>query len=174
MLTARPSSETIKRGVLGEFLLEVKSVNGFAGDVSISCTGGPPKSVCRDFPADGACEGQSSGAGAIKDPVAAATSAASSAVGTSSIGAYLATIYACSPRSPCNKWRATHVRVDSIEDLEAIEIRYRTNGDGIAEIQNLAVRVRERGPQGKTPGVRITRAHEVGPVTGYLLGDFSV
>jgi len=77
--------------VLGEFLLEVKSVNGFAGDVSISCTGGPPKSVCRDFPADGACEGQSSGAGAIKDPVAAATSAASSAVGTSSIGAYLAT-----------------------------------------------------------------------------------
>ncbi len=49
-LTAEPASETIKRGVLGVFLLEVKSVNGFAGNVSIDCTGGPPQSVCRDFP----------------------------------------------------------------------------------------------------------------------------
>jgi hypothetical protein len=49
-LTAAPASETVKRGVLGLFLLEVKSVNGFAGNVIISCTGGPPQSVCRDFP----------------------------------------------------------------------------------------------------------------------------
>jgi Bacterial Ig-like domain (group 3) len=49
-LTAEPKSETVKRGVIGLFLLEVKSVNGFAGNVSISCTGGPPHSVCRDFP----------------------------------------------------------------------------------------------------------------------------
>jgi hypothetical protein len=49
-LTAEPTSETIKRGVLGVFLLEVKSVNGFAGNVNISCTGGPPDSVCGDFP----------------------------------------------------------------------------------------------------------------------------
>jgi hypothetical protein len=49
-LTAEPASETIKRGVLGLFLLEVKSVNGFAGNVSISCTGGPAQSVCGDFP----------------------------------------------------------------------------------------------------------------------------
>jgi hypothetical protein len=49
-LTAEPTSETIKRGVLGVFLLEVKSVNGFAGNVNISGTGGPPDSVCGDFP----------------------------------------------------------------------------------------------------------------------------
>lgn len=49
-LTAEPASETIRRGVLGLFLLEVKSVNGFAGNVSISCSGGPQESVCRDFP----------------------------------------------------------------------------------------------------------------------------
>ena len=49
-LTADPSSETIRRGVLGLFLLEVKSVNGFAGNVNISCKGGPSDSVCGDFP----------------------------------------------------------------------------------------------------------------------------
>jgi hypothetical protein len=49
-LTAEPASETVRRGVLGLFLLEVKSVNGFAGNVSISCAGGPPESVCKDFP----------------------------------------------------------------------------------------------------------------------------
>jgi hypothetical protein len=49
-LTVEPSSETIRRGVLGVFLLEVKSVNGFSGNVSISCSGGPPDSVCKDLP----------------------------------------------------------------------------------------------------------------------------
>lgn len=49
-LTAEPASETVKRGALGVFLLKVKSVNGFAGEVSISCAGGPPESACRDFP----------------------------------------------------------------------------------------------------------------------------
>jgi hypothetical protein len=49
-LTAEPKSETIKRGVLAVFLLEVTSVNGFAGNVRISCAGGPLASVCGDFP----------------------------------------------------------------------------------------------------------------------------
>jgi hypothetical protein len=49
-LTAEPASETIKRGVLAVFLLEVKWVNGFAGNASIICTGGPAQSVCGDFP----------------------------------------------------------------------------------------------------------------------------
>ena len=49
-LTATPKSETIKRGVLGAFLLQVKSLNGFAGNVTISCAGGPPKSACANFP----------------------------------------------------------------------------------------------------------------------------
>ena len=49
-LTAEPTSETVKRGVLAVFLLKVTSVNGFAGNVSISCTGGPPNSVCGNFP----------------------------------------------------------------------------------------------------------------------------
>jgi hypothetical protein len=49
-LTAEPASETINRGVLGVFLLKVKSVDGFSGNVSISCAGGPPESACREFP----------------------------------------------------------------------------------------------------------------------------
>ena len=49
-LRARPESETIRRGKRAIFLLEVKSVNGFAGDVSLGCSGGPTDSVCRDFP----------------------------------------------------------------------------------------------------------------------------
>jgi len=49
-LTVEPSSETIKRGVFGLFLVEVKSVNGFSGNVNISCSGGPADSVCSDLP----------------------------------------------------------------------------------------------------------------------------
>jgi hypothetical protein len=49
-LSAEPTFETIKRGVLGVFLLKVTSVNGFAGNVRIGCAGGPPESVCGDFP----------------------------------------------------------------------------------------------------------------------------
>jgi hypothetical protein len=49
-LTVEPSSETIKRGVLGVFLVEVKSVNGFSGNVNISCSGGPANSVCKELP----------------------------------------------------------------------------------------------------------------------------
>ncbi len=49
-LTATPGSETIKRGVFAGFLLEAVSVNGFSGNVNISCSGGPSDSVCGDFP----------------------------------------------------------------------------------------------------------------------------
>jgi large repetitive protein len=49
-LTATPNSETIHRGILAAFLLEAQSVNGFSGNVKITCSGGPSDSVCGDFP----------------------------------------------------------------------------------------------------------------------------
>jgi hypothetical protein len=49
-LTATPNSETIHRGILAAFLLEAQSVNGFSGNVNITCSGGPSDSVCGDFP----------------------------------------------------------------------------------------------------------------------------
>jgi trimeric autotransporter adhesin len=49
-ITPTPSTETIKRGVLGGFLLTLKSLNGFKGNVSLSCSGGPAGSYCADFP----------------------------------------------------------------------------------------------------------------------------
>jgi hypothetical protein len=49
-ITPVPASETINRGVLGAFLLELRSVNGFNSNVTLSCAGGPSKSVCVDFP----------------------------------------------------------------------------------------------------------------------------
>ena len=49
-LIATPDSVTINRGILAAFLLEAQSVNGFSGNVTISCAGGPSKSVCGSFP----------------------------------------------------------------------------------------------------------------------------
>jgi subtilase family serine protease len=49
-ITPLPPVETINRGVLGAFLLELKSVNGFSGNVSLSCSGGPTGAQCKDFP----------------------------------------------------------------------------------------------------------------------------
>jgi hypothetical protein len=49
-ITPRPAQETVKRGVLAEFLLEVQSVNGFQGNVKLRCTGGPTGSYCADLP----------------------------------------------------------------------------------------------------------------------------
>jgi large repetitive protein len=49
-LVATPNSETIHRGILAAFLLEAQSVNGFSGNVKITCSGGPSDSVCGDFP----------------------------------------------------------------------------------------------------------------------------
>lgn len=49
-ITAVPGTETINRGVLGAFLLELKSVNGFNGNVTLGCSGGPAGSQCADLP----------------------------------------------------------------------------------------------------------------------------
>ena len=48
--------------------------------------------------------------------------------------------------SPYCRWRASHRRVDGVEDLQRIDIRNAANGDRIAEILNLALRIRERRP----------------------------
>jgi len=49
-LVAQPNTETIKRGILAAFLLEAQSVDGFSGNVKITCAGGPSNSVCGEFP----------------------------------------------------------------------------------------------------------------------------
>ena len=48
------------------------------------------------------------------------------------------------PVATMRQWLATHGRVDGIEDPQAIDIRHPVNGDGIAEIQHLAIRIGER------------------------------
>jgi hypothetical protein len=49
-ITPAPGAETIRRGDLGVFVLQLKSVNGFNGKVALSCAGGPPNSQCGDLP----------------------------------------------------------------------------------------------------------------------------
>jgi len=56
---------------------------------------------------------------------------------------------------PCGKGLATHRRVDGIEDGQSVDIRNASNGDRIAQILNLALRVGKRRPRGKTLVVRI-------------------
>ncbi len=49
-ITVIPPTETINRGVLGGFILELNSVKGFKGNVALSCSGGPAGSKCSDLP----------------------------------------------------------------------------------------------------------------------------
>ena len=49
-ITADPSSETAFRGFLAAFLLKIQSVDGFKGDVKLSCSGGPEGAECADLP----------------------------------------------------------------------------------------------------------------------------
>ncbi len=45
-----PTSETVNRGDVAGFVLELDSVNSFKGKVKLSCSGGPSGSVCVDLP----------------------------------------------------------------------------------------------------------------------------
>jgi hypothetical protein len=49
-ITPNPPSETVKRGNVAGFILQLKSVNGFNGNVRLSCSGGPTGSYCANFP----------------------------------------------------------------------------------------------------------------------------
>ncbi len=49
-ITARPIADIFYRGVVDIFLLELTSVNGFSGNVTLTCSGGPAGSKCTDFP----------------------------------------------------------------------------------------------------------------------------
>jgi hypothetical protein len=49
-ITPIPAAETINRGVLGVFILQLKSVNGFNANVTLGCSGGPVGSKCVDLP----------------------------------------------------------------------------------------------------------------------------
>jgi sugar lactone lactonase YvrE len=49
-ITPVPGTETISRGVIGAFLLELQSVGGFNGNVTLGCSGGPAGSQCANLP----------------------------------------------------------------------------------------------------------------------------
>ena len=49
-MTVTPPVETIHRGQIAAFILQLKSVNGFNGTVTLSCSGGPAGSYCANFP----------------------------------------------------------------------------------------------------------------------------
>jgi hypothetical protein len=49
-ITVIPPQETVLRGDIAAFILELKSVNGFNGNVKLSCSGGPAGSECADLP----------------------------------------------------------------------------------------------------------------------------
>jgi hypothetical protein len=45
-----PPAETVPRGNLAGFILQLDSINGFKGNVALSCSGGPAGAVCADLP----------------------------------------------------------------------------------------------------------------------------
>ena len=49
-LTPLPPAETVPPSGLAGFVLALQSVNGFQGNVTLSCSGGPVGSYCTDFP----------------------------------------------------------------------------------------------------------------------------
>jgi hypothetical protein len=49
-IKANPPTQTAFRGVLAAFLLELKSVNSFNGNVKLSCVGGPAEAKCANLP----------------------------------------------------------------------------------------------------------------------------
>ena len=49
-ITPIPASETVTRGDVAAFVLELNSVNGFKGDVNLACSSLPTGSYCVDFP----------------------------------------------------------------------------------------------------------------------------
>ncbi len=49
-ITPIPPQENALRGDIAAFILEIKSVGGFNGNVTLSCSGGPAGSKCVDLP----------------------------------------------------------------------------------------------------------------------------
>jgi sugar lactone lactonase YvrE len=49
-ITPNPATETVTRGVLAAFILQITPGKGFSGNVTLSCSGGPAGSVCADLP----------------------------------------------------------------------------------------------------------------------------
>jgi len=49
-ITAFPSAQTVYRGRLADFILLLRSLNGFSGSVKLTCSGGPADSICGNFP----------------------------------------------------------------------------------------------------------------------------
>jgi hypothetical protein len=75
---------------------------------------------------------------------------------------------------PCGKGLATHRRVDGLEDAQSMDIRNAANGERIAQILNLALRIGERRPRGKARAIWIVPSREVDPVAGHLLSQLPI
>jgi hypothetical protein len=50
IITPTPNVETVNRDTIGAFVLTLNPVNGFNGNVKLSCSGGPSGSYCVNFP----------------------------------------------------------------------------------------------------------------------------
>jgi len=49
-ITPTPKVESIRRGNVAAFILELQAASGFSGKVTLSCSGSPSGSYCVDFP----------------------------------------------------------------------------------------------------------------------------
>jgi sugar lactone lactonase YvrE len=61
-ITATPSSQTISAGHSATYTINLASVGGLAGNVAVTCSGGPPKSTCTVTPGSVMLNGKASGA----------------------------------------------------------------------------------------------------------------
>src|ERR1039458_3004905 len=77
-------------------------------------------------------------------------------------------------RLPPGKRFAAHHGVYGIENRQALDGRDLASGDWIAEILDVARRIRECRPRGQAQSVRITRLGEVDPIAGYLVGQSAI
>jgi hypothetical protein len=49
-ITPIPTAEMVKVGDIAAFALELHSTTGFNGTITLSCSGGPDGTSCKDFP----------------------------------------------------------------------------------------------------------------------------
>ncbi len=74
----------------------------------------------------------------------------------------------------CGKGLATNRRVDGVEGAQSMDVGNAADGDRIAQILNLALRISELRPRGKTRAVWIARSREVIPVAGHLFSQLPI
>ena len=79
----------------------------------------------------------------------------------------------CYSRGPLwlGQWSFAQRVVDSVKYVQAIDIHYSTNDDGITEIEDLTVFIGEGWPWGAGRAVWISGLRKVDPIIGHLFGE---